>query len=408
VSQEPERYMIVSSDCHAGADVQGYKPYLERRWHDEFDAWAATFVDKWLDLEPGPSSTRTKADMKIGVASSAMEANWDNELRISDLHADGVVGEVLFPNTAPPFFPSGIISARTPATREEYERRWAGLKAHNRWLVDFCQELPGCRAGIAQILLNDIDDAVAEIEWSRNAGLFGGVLVPLIEHAAPLPPLFTETYDRIWAACVDLDVIANQHSTNAGVYDDYALTDAGKAMQPVEAGMNAHRSLWHMIFGGAFERFPDLKFVMTEQGVRWMPETLAALDARAAVGHDPSHPGWAYMAAAVSKLSLRPSEFFARNVWIGASFMGRGDVEAGVIELAGDRLMWANDYPHSEGTFPSTVDFISGTFFDRPVEETRRILGETAVDLYGFDREALSATAHRFGPTVERVALGTA
>jgi predicted TIM-barrel fold metal-dependent hydrolase len=135
---------------------------------------------------------------------------------------------------------------------------------------------------------------------------------------------------------------------------------------------------------------------------------LAALDARAAVGHDPSHPGWAYMTAAVSKLSLRPSEYFARNVWIGASFMGRGDVEAGVIELAGDRLMWANDYPHSEGTFPSTVDFISGTFFDRPVDETRRILGETAVDLYGFDLDALSATADRFGPTVERVALGTA
>ncbi len=141
--QKLDRYMIVSSDCHAGADVRDYKPYLERRWHDEFDAWAATYHDKWIEIDPGPASTHSEEELKIGISSGTMTTNWDSDERIRDLDADGVVGEVVFPNTAPPFFPSGVITAATPKTREEYERRWAGLKAHNRWLVDFCTSSRG-------------------------------------------------------------------------------------------------------------------------------------------------------------------------------------------------------------------------------------------------------------------------
>ena len=42
-----DRYTVISADCHAGADLRDYKPYLERRYHDEFDAWAATYVNPY-------------------------------------------------------------------------------------------------------------------------------------------------------------------------------------------------------------------------------------------------------------------------------------------------------------------------------------------------------------------------
>ena len=77
-----------------------------------------------------------------------------------------------------------------------YELRWAGLKAHNRWLADFCAETPGRRAGMAQIFLNDVDDAVAEIVWAREHGLFGGILLPGVPPDSGLPPLFAPDYDR--------------------------------------------------------------------------------------------------------------------------------------------------------------------------------------------------------------------
>ena len=52
--------------------------------------------------------------------------NWDDERRIADLEADGQVAEVTFPNTVPPFFPTGAVIARPPQDAEDYRRRWAG------------------------------------------------------------------------------------------------------------------------------------------------------------------------------------------------------------------------------------------------------------------------------------------
>ena len=58
-------------------------------------------------------------------------------MRTSQQDGDGVAGEVIFPNTVPPFFPSFVLFARPPKP-EEYDLRLAGIRAHNRWLVDFC------------------------------------------------------------------------------------------------------------------------------------------------------------------------------------------------------------------------------------------------------------------------------
>ena len=85
----------------------------------------------------------------------------------------------MFPNTVPPFFPGFVLFAGPPKP-EDYEHRRAGIQAHNRWLVDFCARRPGRRAGIGQIFLNDIDDAIADATWIKEHGLRGGVLLPTI------------------------------------------------------------------------------------------------------------------------------------------------------------------------------------------------------------------------------------
>jgi hypothetical protein len=130
-----DRYVVISTDTHAGADLHDYKPYLPARLHDEFDAWAQTYVSPFDDLI-------------IATASR----NWDSELRIADMDADGVAAEVLLPNTVPPFFPTTPnITISLPRTRDELEKRWAGVQAHNRWQIDFCSQAPTrrqrCRAG---------------------------------------------------------------------------------------------------------------------------------------------------------------------------------------------------------------------------------------------------------------------
>jgi predicted TIM-barrel fold metal-dependent hydrolase len=410
MSDQEAAYAIVSSDGHAGGNVPDYRPYLESRWHEEFDRWAATYRDPWLAFEQCVDDRAADRDAdgrtrRSGATSGIMPTNWESDGRLKELESDGIVGEVLFPNTAPPFFPSGALTAATPRTRDEYEHRWAGLKAHNRWLVDFCAQVPGRRAGIAQILLNDIDDAVAEIGWVRESGLLGGVLLPMVEPAANIPPIFSDAYERVWSACADLDLPVNQHSTAGGMYEEEYLTSpAGSAIVWTESAWFSNRTLWHMIYGGIFQRHPRLRFVITEQGADWIPQTLLQMDFACKSSVEPGTSAYFFVGRAARQLGMLPSEYFARNCWVGATVLGRHDVDAGVLEAIGNRLMWGSDYPHAEGSFPYTRKALKDAFYDRPVDEVRALLGERAIDVYGLDREALRGAADRVGPRPSEIA----
>src|SRR5215212_10872057 len=105
-----DRYTIISSDCHAGGSHAAYREYLDPAYLEDFDAWRNKYKIPYKDLAPG-DNRRLR--------------NWDNDMRNSQQEADGVVGEVIFPNTIPPFFPSYVNVAPQP-TAENYEHRLAG------------------------------------------------------------------------------------------------------------------------------------------------------------------------------------------------------------------------------------------------------------------------------------------
>jgi hypothetical protein len=62
-------------------------------------------------------------------------------------------------------------------------------------------------------------------------------------------------------------------------------------------------------------------------------------------------------------------------------------------------LMWGDDYPHLEGTFPYTRDALRKTFAGIRPEFTQRMIGLNAAEAYGFDVARLRAVAERIGPT---------
>ena len=374
-----DRYTIVSADCHAGGDIDDYRPYLPSRLHSDFDAWKQDYVNPFADLQ---DSKRVR--------------NWDTAVRQRDLEADGQVAEVVFPNTVPPFFPTSLLVSRPPATVAEFKRRWAGLQAHNRWLVDWCGELPGRRAGLAQVFPNDIGAAVGEVEWAAENGL-SGVLLSAIPPDSPVPPLWSDYYDPLWAACQDTGLSVNQHG-GAGIPD---LQDSPNRafLMLMEVPFFANRSLWHLIVSGVFERFGGLRFVMTEQRVGWVPATLSKMDAYWRLFTADGTVG--EMTADASQLPNPPSSYFLSNCYMGASFPGRDEAEA-IRQIGVDRFMWGSDYPHSEGTFPDSVASLRHVFCDWSQEDLRKLLGGTAAEVYNLDIDALAAVG--VGPTVSEVA----
>lgn len=380
------RFPIISVDGHCGAAIPDYKPYLDSAFHEEFDSWAQNFSLRYGDFT---------------TSSEFAHRNWDSDLRLAETVEDGVVAEVLYPNTYPPFIDMGPLSLHPPSTPRDYERAWAGLRAHNRWLVDFCAAAPGRRAGIALILLNDPEEAVKEIRWARDAGLTGGVLLPGIPPGAAIAPLHSSDYEPIWQVCAELRMPLNHHPDSAA--PEIVLEPRALSMHIIEVKWFMHRALWHLIFSGAFERNPDLTLVLAEQGADWIPTVLNTLDYYWSRFHEGRAQEARFGGSGVDALPLSPTEYWARNCMSGATFMRPAEV-AQRREIGVERIMWGQDYPHPEGTFPHSREALRHTMSGLDADEIHAMVTGNACRVFGFDEAALTLVAEKEGtPTLEEI-----
>jgi predicted TIM-barrel fold metal-dependent hydrolase len=378
-----DRYIVISADTHAGGSHAQYREYLDPKYRDDFDAWRNKYKNPFKDLKDTSSRNR----------------NWDGELRDEQQNADGIVGEVIFPNTVPPFFPSFVLFAQPP-TPEEYEHRHAGVQAHNRWMADYVAEKPECRAGIGQVFLNDVDDTIADIEWCHENGLRGGILVGSVPPTCDwIKPLYHPDYDPIWAKCQELGVVVNAHSGTGGPV--YQKAPAMPLVHFLEIPFYSQRPLAYMILGGVFERFPDLKFVLTEAGCAWIPEFLTRMDDLMA-GIRSNKVGEMRIEGELVP-PKGASEYFATNCFVGTSQPTPADITAAMDVLGIDKIMWGSDYPHEEGTHPFTREHLRQVMSHLEPAQIQQILAGNAAELYGFDLAALQPYADQFGPTVSEI-----
>jgi predicted TIM-barrel fold metal-dependent hydrolase len=394
-----DRYLVISSDGHAGPPAAHYREYLEPRYRDAFDEHQRE-VAAMLEAA---RATRSNEDFvakweRVTGGDGGLTAAYDSGVRDAVLDDQGVAAEVLFPDadvlgtgriSASPFG-SGLAGGAGSAP----ELALAGARAHNRWLADFCAQSPLRRIGVAIVpILHDVDAAVAEIAAARALGL-RGVLVPTRWFEAPA--YHDPRYEPVWSACEDLGMVLHTHS-GAGPAD-YGLGPGMTAIYATEAYWWAARPLWVLIWSGVFERHPGLRYVVAENGAWWAPDLLAKMDEKFVGGHNTAKMGDAFREA----ISMKPTEYFDRNCFLAASTPGVEDMER--RHLVGvDNLLWGNDLPHPEGTFPFTRYWIRERFHDVPEDEAARMLGRNAARLYRVDTEALAPLVERIGPTRDEV-----
>jgi len=400
-ADEPDRYVLITADTHAGLDPEGYAPYIPKKLQGEYEAWVkdAEAMRQVMRQVMGERNLGVDGDTDLDGP-----RNWDSARRLRETEADGVVAEVIFPNTVPPFAPRPFSVFEEPEMGDDLERRWAGLQAHNRWLADFCAEAPGRRAGICQILLPNIEGSVEEIRWAKENGLTGGVLLPGAPPGSGMSPLYAPEYEPIWAVCEELGMPVNHHS-GGGTPDFGMYMPESLAMFMLEVTWWAHRALWHLMFSGVFERHPGLQFVTTEAGTDWVPRVLEGLDTfYDRMKYEKRGSEAMFGGPVVDKMSLKPSEYFERQCHVGASFLP--PKECAVRDQIGvDRIMWGSDYPHTEGTYPYTRENLRLTFAGMEPAEIQQLVGGNAAKLYGFDMERLEEIAARVGPTHAEIAV---
>jgi predicted TIM-barrel fold metal-dependent hydrolase len=397
-----DRYLLISTDTHAGLPPEEYRAYLDPEHREAFDYALANpavvptglfteehqkFLDEW-NKEIGDHGGMTGA--------------WDMAVREKEMDADGVAAELIFPDadavgvggvSASPFG-SGLSSTGD----SDPVLVMAGAKAHNRWVAEFCasSSAPERHLAVAIVpVLHDIDAAVTEIEHALSAGIRGGVMIPT--RWMSRPAYNDPIYDPIWALCQEAGVPIHTHS---GVGpNDYGPSPGMLSIYAVESYWWAARPMWALILGGVFERFPQLKYVIAENGAWWAPDIFARMDSKWDGDHATRKFG---PAAFKANLSMRPSEYFQRNCWFASSVMGQIEIDRR-HEIGIDKLMWGHDFPHPEGTWPHTRAWLKERYAGVPVDETRRILGLNALDVYSFDADALAPIADQICPTVADV-----
>ena len=373
---------MISADCHASARPDTYRQYLDPAFEEAYDQWLGDteLQNKRRAEHTGAAIYSEEALEEFGaieeVAAGGVHRGWDSARRLRELETDGTVAEVLYPGAGGPTVTPFDVGLMTYQYEQDPALWLAGCRAYNRWLGDFCNDARGRRAGVGLVTVDDIDTTVAEIQQMRGLGLFGGVL--LCSGTGDNPLYNHPRYDPVWAACADEGLPVHTHS---GWTPNYGNFTGSLGIFLSEISWFAHRPFWLLMWSGAFERHPGLRMVMNEQGSTWAPATLDELD----------HFYELSMFDQLRRdLPLRPSEYFRRQVLLGAGFTDPGEVEV-VDHLGAGQLMWGSDYPHIEGTWPRSQEVLNQQLAGRSHDEVARLVGGNAADLYGFDVDALTA-----------------
>jgi predicted TIM-barrel fold metal-dependent hydrolase len=230
------------------------------------------------------------------------------------------------------------------------------------------------------IPVHDLDLAIAEVERIARLGLPGAML-PLTPPEGR--PYHLPEYEPLWDALDSQQLPVSAHIVTgtpahvlAGGFVNREAAPPISLFGEMRAAASAQLMLHDLVVGGVLERHPTLHFVMVEAGSAWLAWLMESMDAV----YDRPPMRRARRAAA---LSLRPSEYLRRQCH--ATFMSDRIGVANRDVTGVEALLWANDYPHPEGTYPNSLAKLDQLFAGVPTDERRAMTGGTAARIWGFE-----------------------
>jgi predicted TIM-barrel fold metal-dependent hydrolase len=402
-----DRVLVISSDGHATARMPDYRPYMPTTYHEEFDAFCEVFSREGARTTD-PSSLLNRIDAELVeewietvIEPGRLRGQYDPHERLKQLDSEGIAGEVLFPDFGLPFELHPPLKAAILGYTRSSEHVEVANRAHNRWLVDFCSDSSGRFAGLAVVSFADVDATIAEIRWAKDRGL-AGLVLPAFEESTPL---FHSRYDPVWDVLEELEMPVATHTAISSVTNHIATGTLLAAPHPACAAplMTAsafffcQQILTQLIWGGVFERHPNLHVALTEQGSGWVVSALR--------GMDYSYERIYLRRDVREVVKHRPSEYFERQVHMGSSLFSRAEAVAR-HEIGVHKIAIGMDYPHHEGTWaagPGTTHWLQATLGAAgvPAEEARLMLGGNAAHLWGFDLDEMGVVGPRSRALVE-------
>lgn len=388
--------------------MEDYRPYLPASMREEFDIFCDFYRQNALETSGLELlALRCDPDVVEQWRTQVIEPNRtagmsDPDARIRELDRNGFAAEVLFPDFGIPFELGGGAASALRQHRPTPEQAAAAKLAHNRWLVEFCSVAPERFAAMAVVSFEDVDAAVKEIRWAKDAG-FKGIVLPHFSEGAPI---YHPRFEPIWNVVEELGLALNSHGGQSSISQRpvpyLPVLDPPETAFPLIARQimfNCHELLAQLIWGGVLERHPNMKVVFTEQGSGWVLGELTSMD------H--SYEGSYLRRDLHDTIRHKPSEYFARQCYLGSSIFSRAEVAAR-HQIGLDKMALGFDYPHHEGAWaagPGPVEYLQATVgaAEVPEDEAQKLLSTNAASLWDFDLTVLTAIGDRISPLMEDI-----
>ena len=359
---------VISADSHITEPPDCYTRYIEPKYRDV--APVMTYKEGMGDIyvvngmeNPIPMGLVAAAgiDPKEIRADGARfddlwKSGWDSKYRIADQDKDGVSAEIIYPTV-------GMVLCNHP----DFDYKRACMKAYNRWLLDYCDEDRARLIPLAQIAMGSIEQGLVDLKEIKAQG-FAGVMMPgnpaELDYDDP-------AYDAFWQLSIELELPLSFHILTSST-DSLGGKMRGPRINAFQSIIRSCQDVMGMlIFSGVFQRNPELKICCVEADAGWVPHYMYRMD-HAYTRHRYWMKG--------QELEKLPSEYFKENIYI--TFQDDWVAFQVVNMMNSKRLMWANDFPHSDSTWPWSQDVLAEHTVHLSPEQKQDILHDNVANLY--------------------------
>jgi predicted TIM-barrel fold metal-dependent hydrolase len=316
-----------------------------------FNAVVGRPVDEW-GFEP-----QRFDDMRRGA--------WDIHARVKDMNLSGVYASLSFPSFLP-----GFAGQRLQLGASDSGLALAAMRAWNEWHLDewygsypdriIPSQIPywlDPQVGAEEIYKN-AERGFKAVSFSENPALLG------------LPSVHSGHWDPIMRACEETQTVINLHIGSSGTSPS-TTDDAPPDVTGVLFFGYAMFAAVDWLYSRIPVRFPDIKIVMSEGGIGWVPALLDRLDHMAT--YQAMYGTW-------DGIDLTPAEVLQRNFWFCAVEDPSSFVQRDRIGV--DHILLEEDYPHCDSLWPRTQSVVRSSIGQLPAADVRKLTWENAARLY--------------------------
>ena len=360
-------YPIISADSHITEPPDTYTKHIDPSFRDRAPRVERQESGGDLFVIPGmkqpipmglvaAAGKRPEEISLMGTFEEWHRGGWDPEARLADQARDGVAAEILYPTVGMPL-----------CNHDDLDYKKACFDAYNRWITEYCSPHPDRLLGIGQTAMRTPAEGIEDLRHIKDLGLHG-VMLPGHPGQADYD---SEAYDEFWDAAVDLGLPPSFHIlTTKG-----STGGRGSVLNFAVSIIRANQDIISMlIYGGVFERHPKLKIVCVEADAGWVPHWMYRMD------HYYKRHRHALHAKSLERL---PSEYFREHIYV--TFQDDW-VAFRMLDMVNPaRLMWANDFPHSDSTWPRSQDVLREHTAHLSPEQKKMILHDNVTELYGLN-----------------------